>query len=163
MSTSDVIYIILFVIFVLLSAYFAASEIAFMSLQRFKLEGMLQKNVKGAKLVAWFKDRPEKLLSTVLLGNNLVNTAAAALGTALALKFLGEQSGILISTIAVTALLLVFGDAVPKTSASHHAEKISLVVAPSIKVVSWIFTPFVIILSWITSSFSRLFGGTTKK
>ena len=64
MSVSDIIYVILLVIFVMLSAYFAASEIAFISLQRYKLENMIKNNVKNARLVAWFKDRPEKFLST---------------------------------------------------------------------------------------------------
>jgi putative hemolysin len=149
------------VIFVAMSAYFAAAEIAFMSLQRFKLEPLIQKNVRGAKLVAWLKDHPERLLSTVLLGNNLVNIAAASLGTAIAVDFLGEQTGILVSTIAVTIIILVFGDAIPKTSASHHSEKISFAVAPSIRVIYWIFTPFVIVLSWITLNFGRLFGART--
>jgi putative hemolysin len=159
MSISDIVYIILFIICIALSAYFAASEIAFMSLQRYKLEAMIQKNVKGAKLVAWLKDHPERLLSTVLLGNNLVNIAAASLGTALAVGFLGdEETGVVASTIIVTILVLVFGDAIPKTSASHQAEKISFAVAPSIRVVSWILTPFVIVLSWITSNFGRLVG-----
>jgi putative hemolysin len=148
----------LFVVCVLLSAYFAAAEIAFVSLQRFKLEAMVQKNVKGAKLVAWLKNHPERFLSTVLLGNNLVNIAAASLGTAVAVGYLGEEKGILVSTIAVTILVLVFGDAIPKTSASHNSVRISFAVAPSIRFVSWLFSPFVIVLSWITSGFGRLFG-----
>lgn len=158
MSSTDIVYILLFIACILLSAYFAATEIAFMSLQRFKLEALIQKNRRGAKLVAWLKDHPETFLSTVLLGNNLVNIAAAALGTAIAIEFLGEQSGILVSTIAVTIIVLIFGDAIPKTTASHHAEKISFMSAPSIKVISWILAPFVIALSWITSSFGRLVG-----
>jgi len=159
MSTSDIVYIVFFVICVLLSAYFAAAEVAFMSLQRFKLEGLLQKNVKGAKLVAWLKDHPERLLSTVLFCNNLVNTAASALGTALILGWLkNEQTGILVSTVVVTIILLVFGDAIPKTSAAHNSEKVSLKVAHSIKIASWILTPFVFVLSWITSTFGRIFG-----
>jgi putative hemolysin len=159
MSTSDIVYIVLFVICILLSAYFAASEIAFMSLQRYRLESLIQNNASGAKLVAWLKDHPERLLSTVLLGNNLVNVAAASLGTALAVGFLGdEKTGVVVSTIAVTAIVLVFGDAIPKTSASHQAEKISFAVAPSIRLVSWLLTPFVIVLSWITSSFGKLVG-----
>jgi putative hemolysin len=158
MSSTDIIYVVIFVILIMLSAYFAAAEIAFVALQRFKLENMLHRQVKNAKLVAWFKERPERFLSTILLGNNLVNTAAASLGTALAVGFLGEQSGIVVSTVAVTVLLLIFGDAIPKTSAAHHAERISLALAPSIRVVSLIFTPFVYILSWITSSFGKLFG-----
>jgi putative hemolysin len=130
-----------------------------MSLQRFKLENLLQKNVKGAKLVAWLKDHPERLLSTVLFANNLVNTAASALGTALILGWLrNEQTGIVVSTVVVTILLLVFGDAIPKTSAAHQSEKVSLRVAPSITVLSWVLTPFVFVLSWITSTFGRIFG-----
>lgn len=161
MSTSDIVYIILFIICVALSAYFAAAEIAFMSLSRYKLEAQVQKNIKGAKLVAWLKDHPERFLSTVLLGNNLVNIAAASLGTALAVGFLGEETGILVSTIAVTILVLVFGDAIPKTSASRNSIKISFAVAPSIRFCSWLFAPFVIVLSWITSGFGKIFGAHT--
>jgi putative hemolysin len=158
MSATDIVYIILFVVCILLSAYFAGTEIAFMSLQRFRLEAMIQKNRKGARLVAWLKDHPEKFLSTVLLGNNLVNIAAASLGTAIAIELFGAQSGVLISTIVVTIIVLIFGDAIPKTTASHHSERISFLAAPSIRVISWILAPFVIVLSWITSNFSRLVG-----
>ena len=159
MSTSDIVYIILFVVCVLLSAYFSASEVAFMSLQRFKLESLLQKNARGARLVAWLKDHPERLLSTVLLGNNLVDTAASALGTALVIGWLkNEQTGIVVATVVVTVISLVFGDAIPKTSAAHHSERVALKVASSIRFVSWLFTPFVFVLSWITSTFGRIFG-----
>jgi putative hemolysin len=158
MSTSDTVYIILFAVCTLLSAYFAAAEVAIVSLPRYKLETMIQNQVKSAKLVAWFKDNPERFFSTILLGNNLVNIAAASLGTALLVGWLGEERGILVSTIVVTIIILVFGDAIPKTSAAHHAGKISTALAPSIRAVSWILTPFVIILSWITYNFGRIFG-----
>jgi putative hemolysin len=160
MPAQTIIYLILFLICVMLSAYFAAAEIAFMSLQRFKLETMVQKKVKGAKLVAWLKDHPERLLSTVLLGNNLVNIAAASLGTAMAVSALkSESQGVLVSTLLVTVIILIFGDAIPKTTASRHSEKIALSVAGSIRIVSWILTPFVFLLSWITTAFGKLFGG----
>jgi putative hemolysin len=158
MTNTDVIYLAVFLICILLSAYFAAAEIAFMSLQKYKLEAMVQRNVKGAKLVAWLKDHPERFLSTVLLGNNLVNIAAASVGTALAVGFWGEKTGVIVSTVVVTIIVLIFGDAIPKTSASHHSEKISFMVAPSIRVISRILSPFVIVLSWITSTFGKLFG-----
>jgi putative hemolysin len=161
MSTSDIVYIILFVMFVFISGYFAASEIAFVSVQRFRLESMIQNRVRGAKLVALLKDRPEHLLSTILFGNNLVNTGAAALGTALTLRLLGEGNAILVSTLAVTAILLIFGEVIPKTSAAHHSERISIALAPSIRVVSWFFTPFVIVLSWMSTTFGRLIGART--
>jgi putative hemolysin len=160
METDNTIYLILFIICVMLSAYFALAEIAFMSLQHYKVEVLVQKKVKGAKLVAWLKSHPERLLSTVLLGNNLVNTAAASLGTAVALQITGsEGSGILAATIVVTVILLVFGDAIPKTTASRHSEKISLSVAGSVRVVAFIFAPFVLALSWLTTAFGKIFGG----
>ena len=89
MSTET--YIVLFVICLLLSAFFSSSETAFISLQRIRLEHLVSTKVKGAGQVARMIERPEKLLSTILLGNNLVNTAAAALGTVLAVRFWGEQ------------------------------------------------------------------------
>jgi putative hemolysin len=163
MSISDIIYLVLLILCVALSAYFAATEIAFMSLQRYRLEALLQKNQKGAKLVAWLKDHPERLLSTVLLGNNLTNIAAASLGTALAVGLWGEQAGVIISTVVMTIVVLIFGDAIPKTTASHHAERFSFALAPSIRIVAWVLKPFVWILSWITSTFSRIFGARMPK
>ncbi len=159
MAIHEIIYVVVFVICVLLSAYFAAAEIAFMSLQRYKLETLVQKNVRGAKLVAWLKEHPERLLSTVLLGNNLVNIAAASVGGDLAVGVWGDKSGVIVSTVVITIIVLIFGDAIPKTSAAAHSEKIALFVAGSIKTVSWIFTPFVAVLSWITIAFGKLFGG----
>ncbi len=154
----NILYIVLFCICLFLSAFFAVSEIAFISLQRFKLEHMLQSKVKGARLVAALVEHPERLLSTILLGNNFFNTAAASLGTLLAVAVWGEP-GVLIATIGVTALLLVFGDTTPKTIGAHHAARLSVALAPSIRVVSWIFSPFVIVLSWTASMLSRLLGG----
>jgi len=106
-------------------------------------------------------ERPEKLLSTILLGNNLVNTAAAALATVLAVSVWGQERGVLIATIGVTIALLIFGETTPKTIATHHAERLSLIYVRPIEVISWLFTPFVIVLSWIASGFSKLFGGAT--
>ncbi len=161
MAPTDFVYLGIFAFCVMLSAYFSASEIAFVSLQRYKLEALVQKKVKGAKLVAWLKDHPERFLSTVLLGNNLVNIAAASVGTALAVGLWGVQTGVVVSTIVVTIFILVFGDVIPKTSASRHSEKVAFAVAPSIKLISWILTPFVAVLSWITSGFGRIFGTRT--
>jgi len=104
--------------------------------------------------------RPAKLLSTILLGNNFVNTAATALATFLAIHFWGEQWGILIATIGLTIFLLVFCETTPKTIATQHAERLSLVFARPVEVISWLFTPFVVVLSWIASRFTKLAGGT---
>ncbi len=122
---------------------------------------MVNTKVNGADRVSRLLQRPARLLSTILLGNNFVNTAAAALATALAIKYLPEQQGmgILIATLGLTTLLLVFSEATPKTIAIQHAERLSLVFARPIEVISWLFTPFVVVLSWIDSGFRKLAGG----
>ena len=153
-----ILYLALFFICLLLSAFFSSSETAFVSLQRIRVEHLVETEVKGAKRVARMIKRPEKLLSTILLGNNFVNTAAAALATVIAVSIWGEQ-GILIATIGVTILLLVFSETTPKTIATHHAERLSLTFARPIGFISWLLTPFVIALSWIASGLSKLVGG----
>ena len=160
MSGIETLYLVFLIICLLLSAFFSSSETAFISLQRIRVEHLVNTHVRGAKRVARMVERPEKFLSTVLLGNNLVNTAAAALATFLAIRIWGEQWGILIATIGVTILLLVFCETTPKTIATQHAERLSLAFARPIEALSWLLTPFVVALSWIASGFSKLFGGT---
>jgi len=159
MSSVETLYLVFLLICLLLSAFFSSSETAFVSLQRIRLEHMVNTKVRGAERVARMIQRPEKLLSTILLGNNFVNVAAAALATVLAVSIWGEQ-GIIIATIGVTILLLIFGETTPKTIATQHAERLSLIFARPIEALSWLLTPFVVVLSWIASGFSKLVGGT---
>jgi putative hemolysin len=160
MNTLDIIYLILLVICILVSGFFSTSEIAFISLQRFKLEHLIESRVKGATLVQSLVKRPERLLSTILLGNNFFNTAAATLGTIIAVKLWGA-SGALIATFGVTVILLVFGDTLPKTTAAHHAETFALKLARAIKTISIIFSPAVIALSWVATGFGKIIGAHT--
>jgi len=152
------LYLVLFFVCLLLSAFFSASETSFVALQRIRVEHLVESKVKGARRVARMIKKPEKLLSTILLGNNFVNVAAAALGTMLAVSVWGER-GVLIATIGVTILILIFAEATPKTIATQHAERLSIIFARPIEWIAWLLTPFVIALSWIASVFSKLMGG----
>ncbi|HUV75651.1 MAG TPA: hemolysin family protein [Dehalococcoidales bacterium] len=152
------LYLVLFVVCLLLSAFFSASETSFVALQRIRVEHLVESKVKGARRVARMIKKPEKLLSTILLGNNFVNVAAAALGTMMADSVWGER-GVLIATIGVTILILIFAEATPKTIATQHAERLSIIFARPIEWIAWLLTPFVIALSWIASVFSKLMGG----
>ncbi len=154
------LYLLLLIICFLFSAFFSGSETAFISLQRLRVEHLVANNVKGARRVARMIAHPDEFLSTVSLGTNLVNTAAAALATALAISFWGEQ-GILIATIGITVILLIFADVTPKTIAAQHSERLSLTFVRPLEFISWLFTPFVIALSWIASGFTKLVGGTS--
>jgi putative hemolysin len=157
MGSHEIIYIILFIICVSISAFFSVVEIAFISLQRFKLEHLIEKKVEGANLVATLISRPERLLSTIILGNNFVNTSAAALATAVAVHLWGP-SGTLYSIVGVTIILMVFGDTIPKTSGAHHAEALAIKLAKTVRALSWVFSPIVAVLSWIAVGFGKLFG-----
>ncbi|MEL7562973.1 hemolysin family protein [Dehalogenimonas sp. 4OHTPN] len=152
-------YLILLVICLLLSAFFSSSETAFISLSKFRLQTMLDEKVKGADTVARLVEKPERLLSTVLLGNNFVNIAASALATVIAIDVLGEEYGVLVATIALTVVILIFAEVTPKTVATRHSEKITLAFARPISFIAWLFTPGVTFLSWVASGFMRLFGG----
>ena len=160
MSEIETLYLVFLLVCLILSAFFSSSETAFISLQRVRVEHLISTNVKGAKRVARMIERPERLLSTILLGTNFVNTAAVALATALAVSVWGQEQGILIATIGVTVILLIFCETTPKTIATQHAEKMSLTFARPIEIVAWLFTPFVVILSWIASGFTKMVGGT---
>jgi putative hemolysin len=159
MPGSETLYIVLLIVFIMLTAFFCGSETAFFSLQRVKVEHLVSTKVRGARRVARLIERPEKLLSVILLGTNLAITAASALATVLAVSIWGEP-GIIIATVGLTAIILVFAETTPKTIAAHHAERLAIALARPIEFVSWLFTPLVIALSWIAWGFTRLVGGT---
>ena len=115
-----IVYLSLLVALLLLSAFFASSETAFLSLERVQLEHQLRERRYGAARVARLLERPGRLLAAILLGNNLVNTGAAAVGTLIATELVSQGQAALAATVVVTALLVVFGDIGPKTVALRH-------------------------------------------
>ncbi|MSQ40075.1 MAG: HlyC/CorC family transporter [Dehalococcoidia bacterium] len=128
-----------------LSAFFSASEAAFLSIQtvrQARLRRLAQSKTPGASQVLELAQHPERLLSTVLLGNNLVNTAAAALGTAIAIQMLRDPDlGVIAATIVVTVLLLIFGESVPKTIATAHPERAAFLLWRPLLAAEWLLTP----------------------
>ncbi|MFO8143382.1 MAG: hemolysin family protein [Dehalococcoidales bacterium] len=158
MSGTETIYLVIFIICLLLSAFFSSSETAFTALQRIRVEHLVSTRVPGATRISQMMQHPGKLLSAILTGNNLVNTAAASLGTVLAVSVWGEQ-GVLIATIGVTIILLVFCETTPKIIAANNAEKTALRVARPIEVAQVMFTPAVLALSSIASRLSKMAGG----
>jgi len=155
----EALYIVFLFICIVLSAFFSSSETAFISLERFRVRHMVETKVKGAKRVAKMLERPDRFLSTILLGNNLVNTASTAMATILAIS-IWEDQGVIIATLGMTVVLLIFAETMHKTFANRHAEKLSLLFVRPIEILSWLFSPVVIVLSWLASRFTRLIGGT---
>ena len=116
---------------ILLSAFFALSEAALLSVSKYKVRHWAEKKKFGADYAKKLKDNPELLLSTILIGNNLVNTAAAALATSIALN-LFENNAIGIATGAATFLILIFGDVTPKSIGTNNNVLLAPLVAPVI-------------------------------
>ncbi|MBI4338603.1 MAG: HlyC/CorC family transporter [Chloroflexi bacterium] len=152
--------VVVFVIVLILSAFFSAAEAAFLSVQRSRLAFLVRSGVKGAQRVADVIAHPERLLPTVLTGNNLVNTTAAAIGTAIAISILGPDEAIAIvaATVVVTIILLVFGEIIPKTIATHHSERLAIFFVGPLKVAESLLLPFVWALEHIARGLVRLFG-----
>ncbi len=117
---------------------------------------MRESGVRGAQRLATVLDRPERLLATVLLGNNLVNIACASIGTMLCIAWFGLPWGPVIATVGVTSLVLVFGELLPKTVAVHHAEPVAIRYAYTIRFVEIVLYPFVTLLDRIGFGFRRL-------
>ncbi|MDQ6976965.1 MAG: CNNM domain-containing protein [Ghiorsea sp.] len=139
-------YIIgLLLLLLLLSAFFSGSETALTRARRVRLRIMRKKGSKGARYAEYLLDKPERMLASILLGNNFVNIAASSLATALFLAEFGE-AGILYATIAMTIIVLVFAEVLPKTIAVAHAETIACRVAMLLTWFQRLFSPVVSLL-----------------
>jgi putative hemolysin len=149
----DAVEILLFVICILLSAFFSSSEVALISLTRAKVRTLVNEGRPGSKAVAALKESPEHLLITILIGNNIVNVSAAALATAIAIQIFGDF-GVGIATGFVVIILLVFGEIGPKIYAARASDSFALTVAPVILFLSRIFTPVI----WLVERVSPKFG-----
>ncbi len=155
--------ILILLILVCGSAFFSASETALTSLNKIKLRNMVEENVKNADKVQKLIDDPNRLLSSILIGNNLVNNAAAALTTMIAVSLLGGQSGVGAATMVITIIILIFGEITPKTLASQNAEKVSLMVSNIISAIVLISTPVVKVMNLITSGLIKALGGNSSE
>ncbi len=141
MEPSELAKLALLVLCLGLSAFFSSSETAFIAFSRSRLVHLVNIGHQRAMLVSQLVQRPERLLATVLLGNNLVNTAAAVLGTALTISFLGNSTvAVLVATFGVTALLLVFSETLPKTVAWNRSEGVAFALARPLAALAWALT-----------------------
>ena len=153
MDDADSWLLLIFLVCLALSAFFSSAESAFISLPKLRVRYLVESGVKGAGQLAKAADRPERFLATVLLGNNLVNVGAATLGTIMAVAAFGLPWGPVVATVAVTTLVLVFGELIPKTVAVHHAQRLSLAYIYPLRLVELCLYPFVLALGRIGLGF----------
>ena len=150
----DIIFI---VILIAMSAFFSASETAISSVNRIRLKSMAENGSKGAARALKILKKYDKSLTTILIGNNIVNIATSSISTILCIRLVGEQYGSLVSTVAVTIIVLIFGEIMPKGIAKDHAEGVCIGVSGVISFLMIIFTPFSSFFILLKKAVSRLF------
>ncbi len=148
--------IVLFVL-LLLSGFFAGSETALIRMGRVKARSLLKSGVKGADTVQKLVNEPDALLTTVLIGNNVVNIAASALATSIAIEYFGVW-GVGIAIGVMTFLILTFGEIIPKTLAVYHAERFSIAVSKPLAILIFVLRPVTKVLSVMTNAFGKMLG-----
>ena len=157
LGPSDAIQLVVLVILLALSAFFSSAETALTTVNRLRVRALVDDGDARAIVLAKVIDDPGKLLSAILIGNNIVNISASSIATLLATKFFGS-AGAGIATGVMTLLVLIFGEVTPKTMASLKAEKIALSYAKTVYGIMFIFTPLIFILDLLSGGILRLFG-----
>ncbi len=151
------LYIAIMVALLIGSAYFSATETAFSSLNKTKIKTLAEKEDKRAILTLKLEENYDKLISTILIGNNIVNIALASLGTVFFVHFY-DDIGATISTIVITVAVLIFGEISPKSIAKDSPEKFAMFSAPIINVLIWLLTP----INFIFSQWKKLLSKMLK-
>lgn len=144
-------------ILLVLSAFFSGSETALTAASRVRLHSMERDGNARAGMVNKIRDHKDRMIGALLLGNNLVNILASALATSVLIKVFGE-AGVLYATMMMTLLVLVFAEVLPKTYAFHHADKMSMAIAPLVRLVIVVFAPITEMVTWVVRRVLKLFG-----
>lgn len=141
-----------------LSGFFSSSETALMSMDRLRIKYLADKDYPGARKLEALIDNPEGLLSTILIGNNLVNIAVSVFATTLLIDLFGSR-GEFLTILILTPLLLVFAEICPKTYAARYPEKLSFRILHPIRIVMWLLTPVNWVISRISGVLTSFFKG----
>ena len=142
------------VVLVAFSAFFSASETAFSSLNQIRLKSRAEDGDTSAARVLAMAEKYDKLLSTILIGNNIVNIAAASIGTIIFTKMLGAERGATVSTMVLTVVVLIFGEVTPKSLAKEMPERVATAVSPFLVLLLALMTP----LTWLFTQWKKLLG-----
>jgi putative hemolysin len=145
-----------------LSAFFSGSETALTAIDRLRVRYLVEKNRRGASRLEALLEQPERLLSAILVGNNLVNIAASVFATTLFVSLYGQR-GEFMTILVLTPVLLIFAEIAPKTYASRSPEKVSFFVLRPILFIMWLFTPALWLVSAVSRALARIFPGEANR
>ncbi len=156
MSSIEITMLLVLIVLVMLSAFFSSAETAFTTVSNIQIRTLIEENNKKAMLVDKIIENKSKMLSAILIGNNLVNISASALSTILAQKMFGEYA-ISIATGILTIAILIFGEITPKSLATMNALKLSLFYSKIIYALMFILTPVIYVINFLSNILLRLF------
>jgi CBS domain containing-hemolysin-like protein len=143
-----------------LSAFFSSSEIAMFSLPAHRVDALIEEGKTGARILKGLKDDPHRLLVTILVGNNIVNIAMSSVATGLlAQYYLDQGQAVLVSTFAITGLVLLFGESAPKSYAVENTESWALRIARPLQLSEYLLLPLVVFFDRLTRIINRVTGG----
>jgi CBS domain containing-hemolysin-like protein len=153
--------LLIFVVLLLIIAFFAASETAIFSVSKFKLHSLIREKRLGAETLAKLKANPNRLLATILIGVNSTTIFTASFATVIATKTFGSL-GVGLVTGFVTIVIIIFGESLPKSLAAHNSVGVALFCARPLEILSWLLYPAVFVLETFTSFFTQLFSSGTQ-
>ena len=150
-------HIVIILVCTVFSGYFSATETAFSTFNKTRMKTIAEKGNKRAAMVLHLSENYGSLISTILIGNNVVNILASAMATVLFTALYGEALGPTVATIVLTIVILIFGEVAPKNIAKEHAEGFSMFSAPLIQVLVWVFLPFNVLFGLLKKLLSIIF------
>jgi len=159
MNYEILLKIITLIILLIFSGLFSGAETALSSLNIITVKKLKKKGVKEANTLEKLLSKPSKTLSTILIGNNIVNIAATAIATELTLSLFSGKQVTFIVTMIMTILILIFGEITPKTYSAYNSEKVVIKLGKPLEVLSVVFTPFLIVLNRVTKVIIKALGG----
>lgn len=151
--------IVILIILALFSAFFSASETALIALSRIRLRHYVQKKMKKANIIQEIVTHLDRLIATILVGNNFANTAISTIAAFVIIAFLGPRWGVLVSTVVVTIFLLIFCEITPKIFATKYTERVCFAVARPMRALINFFSPMVNIVTKLSNWLIKVFGG----
>jgi putative hemolysin len=156
-GSREIAYVVILLVIIILSAFFSGSETAFMRANRFRIRSLSEKGNREARRVETILEKPERLISVILLGNNFVNVLGSAIATALFISIFGDE-GILFASLAMTVVLLIFAEITPKTIAAYRADTISMIVAYPLSLIIRVLDPLAHLMSLASRVLLSMFG-----
>jgi CBS domain containing-hemolysin-like protein len=153
--------VLLILLLLMGSGFFSSSEIALFSLSPHQIDAMVEEGKRGAKVVKSLKEKPHRLLVTILVGNNMVNITMSSISTTIVGFYFDASTAVLVSSFGITSMVLLFGESAPKSYAVENTGSWARTVAPPLRLVGTLLWPLITMFYYLTTAVNKLTGGNS--